>query len=159
MPQDVALQDEKAQKFLQKAMKKVQEAKDGGRAFAMALSAVVFQDVIDHFEKEEGPDGPWTPWSHHYRKMQEIRGKGGNKILQDTGRMKQSFMPTNYRKVGEGIMWFNPARTKGGFPYAFAHNEGGDTLPARTFMWTSDEASERIAEVTLEYVLGKLDAP
>lgn len=155
MPQEVALQDEKAQKFLQKAMKKVQEAKDGGRAFAMALSAVVFQDIMDHFEKEQGPEGPWSPWSSSYRKYMDMRGKGGNRILQDTGRLRQSFMPTNYRKVGEGILWYNPARTKSGFPYAYAHDEGGPKLPARSFMWTSDDASEKIADVTLAYILDK----
>jgi phage gpG-like protein len=155
MPQEVAIQDEKAQKFLEKAMKKVQEAKDSGRAFAMALSAVVFQDIIDHFENEEYLPLPTAPWSQLYRKLQDARGKGGNKLLQDSGRLRQSFLPTNYRKVGEGIVWFNPARTEDGFPYAFAHNEGGPKLPQRTFMWTSDEASEKIAEVTLNFVLGK----
>lgn len=154
MPQTIALQDEKAQKFLAKAMKKVADAKDGGRAFGMALSAVVFQDIIDHFENEEGPDGPWEPWSKIYADAMSRRGKGGNKILQDTGRLRQTFLPTSYRKVGEGILWFNNARTGSGFPYAAAHDEGGDQLPARTFMWTSEDASERIAEVTLNYVLG-----
>lgn len=155
MPQEIAIQDEKAQKFLKKALEKCKEVGDGGRAFGMLLSAVVFRDVMDHFEKEEGPDGKWDPWGKFHRDNMDKLGKGGNKLLQDTGRLRQSFLPTNYRKVGEGILWFNPAQTKDNFPYAYAHNEGGEQLPARTFMWLSDEASEKIAEVTLNFVLDK----
>ena len=155
MPTNVALQDAEAQKWLQKAIKKVQSAKDGGREFGMALSAHVFADVIDHFEKEEFLPLPTAPWSAFYREMMDASGKGGNKLLQDSGRLRQSFLPTNYRKVAEGIQWFNPAKTKSGFPYAYAHNEGGPKLPQRNFMWLSDSASERIAETSLRYVLGK----
>lgn len=48
-------------------------------------------------------------------KMKEL-GKGGNKILQDSGRLRNSFKPQNYRSVSEGILWFNNAQTKSGFP-------------------------------------------
>ena len=153
MPTEIAIQDEQAQKALKRLMERIKEVGDGGRAFGMALSAVVFQDVMDHFEKEEGPDGKWHPWSQMYRRLQDARGKGGNKLLQDTGRLRQSFLPTNFRKVGEGIMWFNPAQTADGFPYAYHHNEGAAN--PRVFMWTSEEASEKIAEITLEFVLKK----
>lgn len=155
MPVEIAIHNEEAIKALAKLEQKLKTVKDGGRAFGMALSAVVFADVIDHFEKEEGPEGAWQPWSTFYREHMEKIGKGGNRLLMDTGRLRQSFTPTNYRKTAEGIMWFNPARTKSGFPYAFAHNEGGEQLPARTFMWLSDAASERIASVTLNFVLGR----
>lgn len=149
MPQEIVIHDEEAQRFLTKAMAKVKEVGDGGRAFGMALSAVVFQDVDDHFQKEEGPDGRWAPWSKIYREHMERIGKGGNKILQDEGKLRGGFMPTNYRKVGEGILWFNP------ISYAHRHNEGTHGTPARTFMWLSDPASERIADVTLNFVLGR----
>lgn len=149
MPQHVAIHDENAQKFLTKAFEKVKSAKDGGAAFGMALSSVVFGDIMSHFEKEEGPDGPWAPWSEAYASHMAKIGKGGNKILQDTGTLRQAFVPTSYRKVAGGILWYNPARTKSGFPYAYHHNE------SRTFMWLSDEAADRIAEVSLNYVLSK----
>lgn len=156
MPQEVAIQDEKAQAALQKLMDRVKEVGDGGRKIAGAFSAIIFRDIMSHFERGEGPDAkPWEKWSDVYQKHMEKIGKSGNRILQDTGHLRQAFLPTNYRKVGEGILWFNPAKTKGGFPYAYAHNEGGPKLPARTFMWTSDDASEKLAQVTLDFVLGK----
>ncbi len=153
MPQTVAIDDAKAQKALEKIMKRIETAKDGGREFGMLLSAVVFQDIIDHFEKEEFLPFPTAPWSASYRRQMAARGKEGNKLLQDSGRLKQSFQPTNFRRVSEGITWFNPAKTDKGFPYAAHHNETAKT--PRTFMWLSDAASEKIAGVTLNYVIGK----
>lgn len=155
MPQEIAIQDEKAQKFLTKAMEKVKHVKDGGRVFGMLLGSVIFADVMDHFEKEEGPTGRWNPWGKFYREHMEKSDKGGNKILHDSGRLRQSFFPHNFRKVGEGILWFNPAETKDGFPYAAYHNQDAEEDRLRVFMFTSDEASEKIADVTLKYVLDK----
>lgn len=153
--QDVAVHDEKAQAFLAKAIEKCKTIGDGGKGFGMALSAVVFRDIMDHFESEKGPDGAWSPWSAFYADHMQRIGKGGNKILQDSGHLRQAFQPTNYRASSDGITWFNPAKTKKGFPYAFAHDEGGPKLPARTFMWLSEDASEKIAQVTLDFVLGE----
>lgn len=153
--QEVAIHDEKAQKFLAKALEKCKQVGDGGKGFGMALSAVVFRDIMNHFEAEEGPDGNWKPWSDFYEDHMQRSGKGGNKILQDSGRLRQAFLPSNYRATGDGILWYNPAKTKKGFPYAQAHDEGGDKLPARTFMWLSEDASEKIAQVTLDFVLGE----
>lgn len=155
MPTEVAIQDEKAAKFLERAMKHAKTIKDGGRAYGMVLSSVVFQDITEHFEKEEGPDGAWTPWSEVYAQHMERIGRGNNKLLQFNGHLRQAFLPTNYRKVGEGILWYNPAKTSKGFPYAYAHDEGGPKLPERSFMWLSIEGSEKIAEVTLNYLLSK----
>ena len=156
MAQEVAIHDEKAQKMLTKAMAKVKEVGDGGRAFAMALGAVIFSDIMDHFEKAEGPSGRWHPWSAMYAAHMQKIGKGGNKLLQDTGTMRQAFFPHNFRKVGEGILWFNPAKTKQGFAYAAHHNQEAENENARRiFMFTSDDASERIADVTLKFVLDK----
>lgn len=151
--QDVALQDEKAQKFLAQAIEKCKQVADGGKAFGMALSAIIFRDVMGHFEREEGPDGKWEPWSDMYDDHMQRSGKGGNKLLQDSGHLRNAFLPTNYRSASDGIVWFNPAKTKKGFPYAYHHDEGADKT--RSFMWLSDEGSEKIAQVTLDFVLGK----
>lgn len=117
------------------------------------ISATVFQDIIDHFQQEEGPDGPWNEWSVSYRKQMERIGKGNNRILQDTGRLRNSFTPGNYRAQSDGVLFFNPAKTKRGFPYAAAHDEGGPKLPQRRFMWLSDAALENVAERTLAWVI------
>ena len=150
----VAFNSKEAQDFLRKLVKKKDQIKDRDDAYVGLLSAVVFRDIITHFEREEGSKGAWKAWSKVHAQHMEKIGKGGNKILQDTGRLRQSFQPTSYRKTNEGILWFNPAKTKSGFPYAYAHDEGGPKLPKRDFMYLSDEAKEKLETITLKFLEG-----
>lgn len=118
------------------------------------MGAVVFKDVIQHFEREEGPDGRWTGWSPSYAAFMASIGRSGNQILQFSGRLRNSFQPTNVRRTSDGLAWFNNAKTASGFPYAAAHNEGGARLPARKFMWLSDEALSSLEGQILKYLEG-----
>jgi phage gpG-like protein len=117
------------------------------------MSAIVHGDVMRHFEDQQGSEGPWEKWSKSYREQMDRKGKGGNKILQDTGKLKQNFKPNHYRSSSKGLYWYNNAVTKGGFPYAYAHDEGGDQLPKRDFMWLSDDALEEVGDQTLAFLL------
>jgi len=145
--------DSKAvEQFLDRVGKNLNNIKGAERRFVDTLSQVVFGDIIQHFEQEEGEDGPWLSWSDMYAEHMTKIGKGGNNILQDTGRLRQSFFPSNYRKGSGGIEWFNPAKTEDGFPYAYAHDEGGPRLPKRNFMWLSMDALDRISIITLEFL-------
>lgn len=152
---DVAIfpDTKKAEEWIKKLQKKVSQVKDGARTFADILSVSVFKDVISHFEKEEGSGGKWKKWSDAYQSHMEKIGRSGNQILQFSGRMRQSFTPSNFRQVSEGILWFNPAKTKSGFPYAYAHDEGGPQLPRRNFMYLSDKAMSDISKKTLQFIL------
>ena len=126
------------------------------RKWIAIASALVFDDIIDHFQKEEGPKARWARWSDRYRKHMSKIGKGGNKILQDTGRLRQSFKPTNFRKVKDGVLWFNNAKTKTGFPYAYAHDNDERPrrqLPQRKFMWFSPKGFKKLNQQTTSYVL------
>lgn len=122
-------------------------------AYVKTISVFVFQDVMDHFKKERGSTGKWKAWSSIYEKHMASIGKAGNNILQDTGRLRNSFTPGMYRKTTAGLEWYNPAKTKGGFPYAAAHDEGGPKLPKRDFMWLSQSALDKISEATLEFLV------
>jgi phage gpG-like protein len=146
-------EDKEVQKFLRGMEKNLKEIKDGKKKYQGILSAIVYADVIRHFEKEEGSDGKWDPWSDIYKQRMQETGKGGNKILQDSGRMRNTFMPTKVRSTGSGLMWYNNAQTKSGFPYAYAHDEGGSKLPKRDFMWLSQDAMDNIAQQTLNFIL------
>jgi len=123
------------------------------------LSAVVvFPDIMDHFAKELGPDGKWSSWSANYALKLRKQGKGGNRILQDTGFLRQSFFPgskTAGARVGNGqILWFNSATTKSGFPYAAHHDAGkSDGQRPRKFMWISDGALDKAAGLLLEFAV------
>lgn len=149
---EAILDDAKAKKLIQKLGGKALAIKDRKNDYLSVMSAVVFADVMDHFLLEKGPKGPWKAWSRAYSEHMDRIGKGGNKVLQDSGRLRGSFYPTNHRLTSDGILWFNPAKTKGGFPYAAAHDEGGETLPQRKFMYLSDHALEKMASQTLEFL-------
>jgi phage gpG-like protein len=111
------------------------------------VGARVIADVINHFEQERGPTGKWKAWSPAYRKYMQKRGKGGNKILQDTGRLRTGWQPARYRTSREGITWFNPVE------YAGAHDRGTRRLPKREFSWISRQAIEKIEKDTAKFLL------
>jgi phage gpG-like protein len=145
--------DQMARQWMARLISAIGKTQAGSADYANLLSTVVFRDVIDHFQAEEGSDGPWTAWSDVYARHMQSIGKAGNKILQNSGRLKQAFTPASWRSVTGGILWYNPAKTKSGFPYAKAHDEGGPVLPKRDFMWLSDDARERLAGLTLQFIL------
>lgn len=178
---EAVLDDKIVRNFIKNLDKKTKDIKDGKKEYVGLLSAIVYSDVIKHFENESGPTGKWQQWSQSY--SDAIAGKAffryvngriirfdtkdmkkknipkpprkPGQILQDTGRMRNAFKPTNWRKNSSGILWYNNAKTKTKFPYAFAHNEGGDVLQKREFMWISEMAMNKISEQTLQFMLDK----
>lgn len=157
---EIRFDSRKAEEFFASIGKNVKDIEEGHRAYVNAVGALVFQDIMDHFDKERGPTKKWPGWSKVYAQRMARVGKGGNKILQDNGHLRQSFKPTNWRKKSKGLEWYNNARTAKGFPYAYAHNEGsegGSPLPKREFMWLSKAAAERIAQLTAVWMLSGSD--
>jgi len=153
MATEVTFENKEVLDFLKNIDKKLKNIEDGERKYTTLLSSIVYKDINEHFEKEEGSDGKWEQWSLYYAMKMQKLGKSGNKILQDTGRLRNSFKPMNVKRTNEGFLWFNNAKTKSGFPYAFAHNEGGGNLPRRDFMWLSNEAQEMVSVETLQFMI------
>lgn len=149
---DIVLDNAEAKALLQDLSRRVDMITDHDKKVIGLLSAIVYRDVIDHFTQQQGADGPWKPWSSPYAKFMASIGKGGNGILMDTGRLRNAFKPTNVRSTSEGILWFNDAKTSKGFPYAFAHDEGGPRLPQRQFFWLSDGAMSDIEEAIVRFL-------
>lgn len=149
----IAFNDKKARKFLKKLVKRGDDAGEHKKDYIKLISALVFKDYITHFEEEKGPQGKWKSWSPGYSIIATARGQ--RQILQDTGRLRNSFKPTNFTTSKQGIVWFNDAKTKNGFPYAFAHNEGGPKLPRRRFMYLSKAAQKDLIKFTLRFMAGE----
>ena len=122
------------------------------KQWAKLMSVTVDKDIEDHFRKQQGLKGPWKKWSERYRQHMENKGKGGNRILQDTSFLKNNRAPEDYKTGRNYIEWFNKAKTKKNFPYAYAHNEGGKILPRRKFMWLSAKASKKMISETLQWM-------
>jgi len=146
------LDSKEASAWLSGMSNRIDQITDHDRKVIGLLSAIVYRDLIDHFDQESGPSGPWKPWSDSYSRFMASLGKSGNKILQDTGRLRNAFKPTNVRNTSDGILWFNDATTPNGYPYAFGHNYGFGRVPQREFMWLSDGAMSEIEDTVLKFI-------
>lgn len=155
---EAVFKDKAFKKFLSGLDLSAKKIKGRHKDFVVLLSAITFQDIEDHFQKEQGPDRKWKSWSSSYKKFMNKIGKGGNNLLQDSGNLRQMNSPIekgkNFRRISNGILWFNPAKTKGGFPYAAHHDAGkSDGQRPRTFMWLSKNAMKDISKQSLKFVL------
>lgn len=144
----VTIKDRQVRKYLNTVTDRFGNIDKKSRQYVGILSAIVLRDVIDHFEEEKDPKRRWQDWSKNYRKRMVKIGKGGNMILQDTGRLKGGWQPTNYRTSRDGILWFNPVH------YANTHDQGdrNRNIPRREFSWISDTAVRQMETQTIKYL-------
>lgn len=141
----VEITDKSAIALIQKIIKNSKNIDEKSEKYVGLLSAIVFQDLIDHFEKEAGPNGRWPAWGPKYAAIMAKKGKSGNKLLQDSGTLKGGWAPANYRTVSDGIVWFNRVR------YGKRHNEGIG-VKKRQFAWLSGFAIEKLEKQTLDFL-------
>lgn len=151
---EARLESEELMTWINKVMARVDDVKKAKTEYIGLLSAIVYSDVMDHFAQESGPDGKWAEWSPSYKQYMDKIGRGGNKILQFSGKLRQSFNPANVKSSSQGVFWYNRTTTKG-FPYAWWHNEGAEESggTSRPFMWLSDKAIDDMTEKTLQYMM------
>ena len=137
--------------------KRIEGALEREKEYLGLVGAIAFTDVMDHFSKSKGPERKWQKWSTAYRDHMAAIGKGGNNILIDNGRLRQSTVIAKKRLGGslKDAILINAAQTKRGFPYAFAHDNDGPrkTLPQRKFMWLSTKAMSKISTSTIKFIL------
>jgi len=152
------LKDEEVKEWLKKLSNKIKKISDANLPkLAAKFGTVIFADIIRHFQDQSGPSGKWESWSDLYKKRQEKLGKNeGTNILKFSGKLRNSFSPQKYKRSGDSLLWYNPATTKKGFPYAYAHDNDDEPrrqLPQRKFMWISRSAFDKLAMITLEELL------
>ena len=160
--QAAVFNDAEVKKLLNRIGKNVAAIEKKDKRIVAAISGPIFRDVMDHFAKQEGPDNPWQAkdggkWSKSYTAWMRNIGRAGNKQLQFSGNLRKSLLPqamkNSWRRTSDGILWFNQAKTASGFPYAYAHNEGGPVLPQRKFMWISDTAVKTVADIVSKWTV------
>lgn len=112
------------------------------------IKAKMYKEIIRHFEEEEGPDGKWERWQFRGRRINyRPYGRGGNKMLQDTGRLRNSFM---WDLLPDEIRVFTEVE------YASYHQFGTSKMVARPFLWFEERSYEEWAEYIVEYLLRRL---
>ena len=89
------------------------------------------REINTHFKAESGPGGKWKPCSAEYAERR-AKGRGGNKILQDTGVLRGSMVNRWTTRV---------AQVSTQVPYAATHQYGDESrnVPARPFMWLPEK--------------------
>ena len=154
MSDTLIFNDAKAKKFFDKLQGNEKDIRTKDLAYWGGITSIAFKDVIDHFRKEAGPTKKWQKWSKLYTDRKIKRDRGGDKILQDSGRLRQSVnIARSSVRRRKGQLLFNQAKTKTGFPYAQAHNEGSGKLPQREYMWLSLKALNKISKITSAYLV------
>jgi hypothetical protein len=140
------------------------------RAQALLKTAALaygFADIIDHFSEERGPDGGWTPrspitqfryamiQSGQWRPPKGMRQgsfRPSNKLLQLTGAMRMEMLPKAGAahialEGGDAVRLFNNAA------YSGRQNDGGGGIPARPFMWLSEEAQDKMLDTIAKIIM------
>jgi len=123
--------------------KKLEGLEDRMKNPAVAFKRIAIEgwkDVLDHFNKEEDPDG--KKWAKLKRKRRRGKTSKG-KILQDTGRLRASI---RHKVVKDEAVVFTVV------DYAKTHQEG-IRVPKRSFMGLSKKAVEKIMELFKRYVI------
>jgi len=131
---------------LNKGLNKLVKQLTQPRATFKKISIVMFKDVMEHFNREEGPSGKWLKFLNPKTgQRQDIRpyGRGGNKLLQDTGRLKNSIISISTNEgaeVGTNVV------------YAPTHQFGNKNrnIPQRMFLWLSEKAETEIIKVFMK---------
>ena len=144
-PAEFILESKEWDDLLKKLKRKYKDIEDR-KEFGGIVSSVVYKDIMEHFDKEKGPDGKWQKWSDVYEKHLKKIGRSGNKILSFSGKLRQAFLPTNYKSMPEGVLFFNRVK------YAKRHDEGLAKMPKRKFMYLSPAGIKSLVEQTLKWL-------
>lgn len=158
-PKEFAVfKDKEMRKYLNTLEKRLKFKKDTAKEVVGILAAGVFRDIMLHFSDQKGPDGPWEKLNTKYLEKRTKRF-GVRRKLQISGALRGSLKPLekkeNWRQTRAGILWFTDAKTKSGFPYAKAHDEGGKKSgrpPQRSFMWLSAQRLNLIEKIMVRYL-------
>lgn len=124
------------------------------RLLRVAFNTDGFRDVIDHFKQEEGQTGKWRRRARSTQEFYAAMNKRGrtvfnpsNKLLQLTGKLRQSLLPTNVRSKGSNSIVFFSTDKKSG-----VHDRGSSkkNIPKRQFMWMSKKGMGKMIKTILK---------
>jgi len=114
--------------------KTVKKLKNPSSEMRVISNVFMFKDIMGHFSQERSPSGKWKST------------KRGGKILQDTGRLRNSIRPRNTKYtaiVGTNIS------------YGAVQNYGGKYITARKFLWLSKGAMSLILKSLGKFFISK----
>lgn len=108
------------------------------KKFLKLASTAIFKDIAKNFEAEkDSGNQKWKrfKWPDGKIRNQRPTRRGGTKLLQDTGRLKNSVLP---------FVEKNAAGARTNLEYAVYHNEGTKRIPRREFAYARPETEEKL---------------
>ena|SRR3990167_8042860 len=127
-------------------LKGIQGRTQHGHVFFQRAALRMHGNAVKHFQDQRGPNGPWAPWAASTVARREA-GRGGNKILMDTGLLRASMLWQGHE---------TDARIYTETVYAATHQYGDSTrhIPARPFLWIDEPTKEKIKDDFIPWLLG-----
>ena len=131
---------------VQKRFQKMQKRSQNPKSQMDIIGAKAFKEVIENFNKEKNEDGTkWKKWKHKGKRVRVRPTKrGGTKLLQDTGRLRQANRWAS-SKVQAKV--FNKVK------YAPYHDKGEGDMK-RQFMWIPQKRVTEFSRLLLNYIKG-----
>jgi len=131
-----------------KGMKEIRKAIEKPYKAYRQIQFIMLRDIDQHFRDQAGPTGKWDKLKPRTLKRRR-KGGAGAKILQDTGRLKQSIRTrVTARDVAIGT----------NLRYAATHQFGDRkrNIPQRQFLWFSRSAQQRALDRFVALLRGQL---
>lgn len=111
--------------------------------------------VFRNFRDEVGEGRPWVPLKPETIRRKKLRGY--SKILQNTGALRQSFLPfSDADEAGVGAIAIAGAPDKRRPDIAKFHQYGTSTIPARPMLPSREEALGIGVKIYQKHVAGAI---
>lgn len=122
---------------IKKYENRIERMEDSSKAMEI-ISIMAHRDVMDHFNKEEGENGKWSPLQKSTLKAKSPK----TGILKDTGQLRLSIRGRSLK---------NEAHVYTNVKYAEPHHTGAKFFPRRKFLWLSNMAKLKISQFLLKF--------
>jgi len=151
----VVLDDSRWRDFLANLNKKIKDP------FPLLKAAAVtygFKDIIEHFRDEQGEHRKWparkpsTQRAYASKHKKDARYNPSNKLLQLTGHLRNSLLPSRggiKRQDRMSVLLFSTSKV------GIYHDEGTPKMAKRDFMWLSSKAQQKMVDLIIKLAVGK----
>ena len=113
-----------------------------------AIATYLDQWVQKNFRSEGGKVGGWKAFAPSTLRRLEKTSRAPAKLLQDTGRLRSTFLPfADEKQAGIGTN----LKSQSGAPYPLYHHEGRGNLPQRRLLPEHGEVTKDIDRVVQRF--------
>jgi phage gpG-like protein len=143
----------------------IKKGLDWEKILRAAFSIAGFADINSHFRSEQGEDGAWKAreyktqisYANYFNGRWKLPAGTSrksfdplNKILQHTGKLRNSILGTNdFKKSAVKRISRTSIMLFSNVDYSGIHDRGGNGMPKREFMWLSNSARNKMEDIIM----------